>query len=422
MKYTLQQNVWQGSEAIEIELPDDWDVEYHGIKADEMPPLSRETIRERINTPYGLPPLRELAKGKQRVCVVFDDISRATPTQILAEIVLEELHEAGITPEQIRFICALGTHGAHDRNDFVCKLGEHIVKNYRVYNHNCYDNCVCIGKTKRGFDVCINAEFMSCDLKIGLGAILPHVYNTFGGGSKLLFPGIASIDTIQSNHTAALDFAQAHDIIPAETMGDMRVNGMRSEVEEMARMVGEFFKVDCLYNTRHEIVDLYAGDPIEEYYAAIPAAQRLYVTPRAKDKQIVIANANARANEATIAMTVGLIGVSPKGGDLVVINHTKRGQVTHYLLGTFGDNAPGRMFGQSKKTKEGLERVICYMPYAMKSDVSFYGKKELQVYVDTWEEALALLREKYGPGTKVSILADATMQYYEVDENASYIK
>jgi nickel-dependent lactate racemase len=310
MKFVLQQNVWQGFEPVEIDLPDDWDVEYHGIAADDMPALTREEIRARIDAPCGSAPLRELARGRERVAIVFDDISRATPTKILAEIVLEELHAAGIRKEQIRFICALGTHGALDRNDFVCKLGENIVRQYRVFNHNCYENCVCIGKTKRGFDVCINKEFMSCDLRIGLGAILPHVFNTFGGGGKILFPGLASIDTVEQNHNAALGFCHEHDLIPAQVMGDMRVDGMRREVEEMTRMVGQFFKIDCLYNTRFEIVGLFAGDPIEEYYAAIPMAKKIYVTPRSKDKQIVIVNANARANESTIAMTVGLMLVS----------------------------------------------------------------------------------------------------------------
>lgn len=421
MEFTLQQNMWQGFEPVKIELPDDWDVEYHGILADEMPELTREQIREKINHPYGLKPLSELAKGKQRVAIVFDDISRATPTQILAEIVLEELHAAGIAKEQIRFICALGCHGAHNRHDFVCKLGEKIVREYMVYNHNCYDNCVSIGTTKRGFDVKINKELMSCDLKIGLGAILPHVFNTFGGGSKLLFPGVAHIDTIQANHTTAVEFARSHSIISAATMGDLRVDGMRREVEEMARMVGEFYKVDCLYNTKQEIVDLYAGDPIEEYYAAIPAAQKLYVTPRARNKDVIIVNANARANEATIAYSLASLAAADTGADLVVIDHTAMGQVTHYLLGTFGDNAPGRMFGRSPRDNSRINRIICFMPNHSLSDGYFFGSPEKQTFVSSWEEVMAMLKPVHGPGTRVSVLADGTMEYYEIDENASYL-
>ncbi len=422
MEFTLQQNMWQGFEPIKIQLPDDWDVEYHGIAADDRPPLSREEIRSRINSPYGLKPLRELAKGRERVAIVFDDISRATPTQILAEIVLEELHSVGIRKDQIRFICALGCHGAHNRYDFVNKLGEKIVSQYMVYNHNCYENCVSIGTTKRGYDVKINKEFMSCDLKIGLGAILPHVFNSFGGGGKLLFPGIGHIDTIQASHTTAINFAVSNKIISAAAMGDMRVNGMRSEVEEMTRMVGEFFKIDCLYNTRQEIVGLYAGDAIEEYYAAIPEAKELYVTKRAKDKDVIVVNANARANEATIAYSLASLAAAESGADLVIIDHTRMGQVTHYLLASFGDNAPGRMYGKSPRDNSRIDRIICYMPYASRSDSNFFGSPEKQILVSSWEEVMELLLQRRGPGTRASVLADGTMQYYEIDENAAYIQ
>ena len=420
MKFSLQQNMWQGFAPVEIDLPDYWDVEYHGIAADEEPVLSRKQIQDRINKPYGMKSIRELAKDRKSVCIVFDDISRGTPTQILAEIVLEELHAAGIGKEQIRFICALGTHGAHNRRDFVCKLGEDIVTNYEVYNHNCYENNVQIGTTKRGFPVFINKELMACDLKIGLGGILPHIFNAFGGGGKLLFPGMASIDTVESNHEAATSFIQKHKVALTELLGDIRIDGMRLEVEEMTRMVGEFFKIDCLYNTRQEIVGVYAGDPIEEYYAAIPEAERLYVSKRPKDKQLVIVNANARANEASIAVSLGSLGIAKTGGDLVLINHSSLGQVVHYLYGTFGDNAPGRKYGFNPKKRDFLHRIICYMPYKDSNSMHFFGEMDKQIYVNSWEKVMSLI-SNYGPGTKVSILADGTMQYFEIDENARYL-
>lgn len=58
-----------------------------------------------------------------------------------AEIVLEKLHLAGIPRDHIRFICATGTHGALNRQDFVRKLGEKIVEEYPVFNHNPFGMC-----------------------------------------------------------------------------------------------------------------------------------------------------------------------------------------------------------------------------------------------------------------------------------------
>lgn len=413
MKIVLQQNCWQGFEPIEITLPDDWEVEYHGIEGDKYSLLTKEEIRSRINSPIGMKPLAELARGKKKVAIVFDDISRGTPTQPMAEVVLEELHKAGIVEEQIRFICALGTHGAHDRMDFVQKLGEKIVSTYRVYNHNPYENCVKIGTTRRGFDVFINKEFMECDLKIGLGAFTPHPFNSFGGGGKILFPGLASVDTIQRNHSTAINYIIEKKINHVAKMGDLSNDGMRKEIEEMTRMVGEFFKIDCIYNTRLEIIDLYAGDPIEEYYAGVKAAQDLYKTLKPIDKDIVIVNANAKANEATIAVALAALGVTERGGDIVLIDFSQRGQVTHYLLGAFGINTGGRMWGRIPKNRPNINRIICYVPYPEKASDYWFGEPHKQIYVKTWSEVLELVKKVHGPGSKVSVLADGTLQYYE---------
>ena len=413
MNITLQQNCWQGFEPLVISLPDEWDVEYHGIEGDKHIPLSKEEIRNKINAPYNMKPLGELAKGKKKVAIVFDDISRGTPTQPMAEVVIEELHKAEIGKEQIRFICALGTHGAHNRIDFEQKLGEKITSTYRIYNHNPYENCVKIGTTCRGFDVYINKEFMECDLKIGLGAFTPHPFNSFGGGGKILFPGLASIDTIQQNHSTAINYIIDNKLNHVAAMGDLSNDGMRKEVEEMTRMVGEFYKIDCIYNTRLELIDLYAGAPIEEYYAGVTAAQALYKTPKAMDKDIVIVNANAKGNEATIAVAFAAQGVADTGGDIVLIDFSQRGQVTHYLLGAFGTNTGGRMWGKIPKERPNIHRIICYMPYPEMGSDFWFGEPHKQIYVKTWDEVMALLKETHGPGTKVSIIADGTIQYYE---------
>lgn len=415
MKYTLQQNAFQGFEPVTIELPDSWDVQFNAIAGDAMPPLTKAEIKEKLNKPYGAPTIAELAKGAKEVCIVFDDISRGTPTQPMAEAVLEELHAAGIEKKQIRFICALGTHGAHYRSDFVHKLGEKICREYAIYNHNCYENCTVIGQTKRGFDVTINAEFLKCDLRIGLGALTPHPFMAFGGGGKILFPGLAGIETIALNHDTATNYARDNKINVTAVMGDMSVDGMRLEVEEMTRMVGQFFKVDCIYNTKLELIDLYAGDPIEEYYAAVPAAQKYYAMPKAEDMDIVIVNANAKGNEANIAIGVAALAVTQRGGDIVAIDHTQKGQVTHYLFGSFGlrGETGGRRHGRIPRVRPQVKRCICWMPYPDLGSAHWFGEIEKQIYVDTWQQVMDLLKEVHGEKAKVLIIADGTISYFD---------
>lgn len=412
MKVQLSQNNWQGFEPVEIELPDEWDVAYYGVPGDDLPAMTKEQLREKINSPYGAETIYEQAKKAKEVCIVFDDISRGTPVKPIAEIVVEELKRAGIKDENIRFICALGTHGAHNRIDFVNKLGADICDHYPVYNHNCYENNVCIGKTAKGYDVCCNAEMMACDLRIGIGAITPHPFNGFGGGAKIVFPGMASIETIAANHKVAVDDVRARKINAVANMGDISVDGMRKEIEEMAGMMGQFFKIDCIINTKLEIVDLYAGDMIKEYYAAVPAAQKLYAMPRFEDKDIIITNANAKANEAQIAIGLASLVVNKEGGDIVIVNRTHMGQCTHYLFGEFGKNAGGRMHGRLPKLRPWVNNYIFWMEPDFGSR-HWYGDIDKQIYVNTWQEVIDLLKKTHGPGTKVGIIADGTISCFE---------
>ena len=411
MEFQLSQNAWQGNKPVRITLPDHWETRYFPLPGDSRPALTAAQIRERLEHPVGAPPLSRLARDKERVCIVFDDITRGTPTRPMAEAVLEILLENGVKKENIEFLCALGTHGAHSRRDHVEKLGEAIVANYPVYNHNCYENNVSIGRTRRGFEVCINQEFLKCDLRIGLGAVTPHTMNGFGGGGKILFPGIASIDTIARNHTTATEFLQRNHFNSSKMTGRLEMRGMREEIEEMTRMAGPFFKVDCLYNSRLELIDLYAGDPIEEYYAAIPAAQEAYGIPPISDMDVVIVNVNAKASEATIATGFGAMAIRP-GGDVVVVDLTRRGQATHYLFGSFGAHTHGRMMGAMPAVRPEVGRYLFWMPHPDLGASHWFGELDKQVYTKTWEETLALLSEKYPHGARAAVIADGTLAYY----------
>ena len=414
MEFWLPQNAWQGNEPARIELPDSWDVSWCPLPGDSMAPLTREEIRMRLEHPIGAPPLSQLARGKQRVCIVFDDITRGTPTQPMAQAVLDILLDSGAAPENIQFLCALGTHGAHSRQDHAAKLGEDIVSRYPVYNHNCYENNVSIGRTARGVEVCINREFLSCDLRIGLGAVTPHTMNGFGGGGKLLFPGLASIDTIAHNHATATEYLQSRHLNSSKMTGNLEMRGMREEMEEMTRMAGQFFKVDCLYNSRLELIDLYAGDPIEEYYAAVPAAQKVYGIPPITGVDVAVVNANGKASEATIATGFGAMAIRP-GGDVVVVDLTRRGQATHYLFGAFGRETGGRMMGAMPARRPEVDRYIFWMPYPDHGADHWFGETEKQIFVDNWEQVSALLREKYPAGARAAVISDGTLAYYRED-------
>ena len=121
----LPQLAWHGTKELALPLPDDWQVEMGYMAGYNRPALSSDQIREAVtDNLIGIPPIRELARGKKEVVIIFDDMTRVTRVAEIVPFVLKELAAAGIPDSHIRFIAALGCHGAMNRLDFVKKLGE----------------------------------------------------------------------------------------------------------------------------------------------------------------------------------------------------------------------------------------------------------------------------------------------------------
>ncbi|MFP4453142.1 MAG: lactate racemase domain-containing protein, partial [Desulfobacterales bacterium] len=138
MRVRLPQLLWYENNTLEIDLPDDWDVEICPMKGAGRPLLTVEQMEAAILNPIESPRIRDIAKGKKTAVIVFDDMTRPTRTYELAPIVLKELEAGGIKKQDITFVCALGAHGALTQIELRKKLGTHILEHYRIFNHNPY--------------------------------------------------------------------------------------------------------------------------------------------------------------------------------------------------------------------------------------------------------------------------------------------
>lgn len=199
--FQLPANSNYGDRPIPVTFPDNWDVHISRIHGYDTPALTEAQIREKLHAAIGTKPISEGAAGKKSAVIIIDDITRPTPCEPIARAVIAELHAAGVPDENIWFIIALGTHGVMYRTEFVRKLGEELVENYEVHNHNLFFNHVFVGNTSNNVPVEINADVMSADYKIAIGTTMAHSYYGFSGGAKCILPGVSSLRTIMRNHS-----------------------------------------------------------------------------------------------------------------------------------------------------------------------------------------------------------------------------
>jgi nickel-dependent lactate racemase len=62
---------------------------------------------------------------------------------------------------------------------------------------------VYIGKTPEGADIFASANALDADVRIGIGNLAPHPVMGWGGGGKILYPGVTGEDTVSYFHLKA---------------------------------------------------------------------------------------------------------------------------------------------------------------------------------------------------------------------------
>jgi nickel-dependent lactate racemase len=374
------------------------------------PHLKPAEIKDAIANPIGMPPIREYARGRNEVVILFDDMTRVTRVAEIVPYVLEELATAGVPDSRIRFIAAGGCHGAMNRLDFVKKLGEDTLSRFPVYNHDPFDNCVYVGTTTRGTKVLINAEVMKCDLKIGIGSIVPHIMAGFGGGSKMVLPGVASFETVAALHNPQTSSEQTGVKDTVTGMGVIENNPRRQDIDEAAAMVKLDVKIDTVVNMWGENVDIFAGAPAPAFAAGLDEAKTHYLSPAAEDKDIVIANTFAKANEALSGLLIAFPAVSQRGGDVVLIANAPEGQITHYLMGPFGNTIGGPLRLQMK-SPPNVNRLIIFSEYPELASRGYLEESDKLLMMYRWRDVLQVLQEHHRPDARVAVYPNADIQY-----------
>ncbi len=409
-KVWIRVAAWGDEREIELTFPSDWEVTECRMAGHDKPGLTDDQMRTALRNPIGTPRLSELAGGKEKVVILFDDMSKPTPIGRIVPFVLEELHEGGIKDEQIRFLNAPGTHRYLTCWELAAKLGRETVESYPVYLHNVYENTVFAGNTSNGTPVHVNREFASCDLRLGIGSIIPHHSAGFGGGAKLVLPGVSGMQTVASHHT----YMRAGALAEKAKMGRVEGNPFRLDMEEAARLAGLHFKVDSILNNRREVVGLFAGDFVAEHRAGVKLAREVYGTKILKDMDVLVIN--CYPDEVQSGKSTWIVpGSLREGGEVVIVNHSyswETGDVVHQRNGRFGTDfggggwKPGGMAAKLAKAS----RVIAMSPFMSKVDRMELGPSEKVFLYRTWEEVLKDLMSRHGRGTKAGVYPCPSIQ------------
>lgn len=292
-----------------------------------------EIIREAIENPIGSPKLEEIVKAGETVCIVVPDVTRlwAKPA-VICKILVEKLNKIGVKDDDMLFISGVGTHRLQEKEDFINLIGEDLYKRIRIENHLCDGDVVETGVSSYGNVMQVNAHAMACDHRILVGGVVFHFIAGFGGGRKMVLPGISSRSTINYNHKMYFKPGPAGSgAVETCACGIFdETNPINMDMIEAAKFAKISFIVNSVVDSEQKIAACFAGDIIKAHEEAAALVKKIDGVKIDQKADLVIASACGYPKDINFYQGVkpvfNAIGaIKPKDGVLILVSECREG-------------------------------------------------------------------------------------------------
>lgn len=246
-------------------LPDEW-VCTHFVRSEaggEKASTVEQMLRDALAHVNDVPELSGPGSPSKRVAIIVDDLTRPTPVSEILGILLPFLDGKGYARGNVTIVVALGTHPALTEEQLEKRLGKRVLSSHKVLQHNAWQNdLVPVKVAGKDRVVRINPAVAHADLRIGISSILPHPMAGFGGGPKIVFPGVADFDSIKVHHPKNV-------LHPRAAVGITKDNPFHEEIAAVARAAGLHLSINCVYDASGAITNVTAGSPASAFTKAV---------------------------------------------------------------------------------------------------------------------------------------------------------
>ena len=193
------------------------------------------------------------------VAVVIADKTRLCAYRDYLPVLVQVLQAAGIGQDQITFYIAYGTHprqsdaecrAAYGRLYDDCKFVHHDSRDEALFEH--------LGETTRGTPVRVRRDILAAGFVITFGAVTHHYFAGYGGGRKLLFPGLGAREAVYSNHGLFLDRKSGRLAVGCEP-GRLQGNPLAEDIDEITAFKPADLAIHGILNSQGQVCRLITG-------------------------------------------------------------------------------------------------------------------------------------------------------------------
>jgi len=238
-----------------------------------------------LQNPIGTEPLNSSISPNSKIVILLDDITRPGPKKSATKVLINYLLKNRVKKENIKIIFATGLHRKHTKEEWIQMLGEDILNNFKVLDHDADDQSklLFIGETKYGTPVEVNKDIIDADVTIGISYLGIHDFAGYTGGAKIILPGVSSRRTINVNHVLSLDSRSQPGVADG--------NPAREDMEDAAKLAEYDFSINIPLNYKNLPVGVFSGDFIKAHREGIRLVDKMYKISVQKKVDVVIASA-----------------------------------------------------------------------------------------------------------------------------------
>ncbi len=321
---------YKEDETVEFELPEGWHLlNYVNPEPTEITRTIDEMVLDALNAPVRIPPIEDVLGPGNTVAIAIDDWTRPTPVRKLLPGILKKLDEVGVKKGDVTLIVALGSHVPMPEEALRDRLGPDVYDTYRVIQHDCHaKDLVPIGKLSSGGTIKLNKTFHDADYRISIGSIIPHPMNGFGGGPKIVMPGLVAYETIREHHTV-------YTIKEGAYPGNTETNPFYKEVTRVAGLADLNMIVGALYTNQEKVFDVVAGHYYEAHQEGIRRCISNFKVKMDEMADVTILSAYPYTEGPQLMKPIGPAAMCTRRGGAVILLATTRGPMPEPMLHAF---------------------------------------------------------------------------------------
>ncbi len=284
-----------------------------------------------------------------RPAVVVADKTRLCGYPQYLPVLLDWLIDLGADPDAIKLYIAYGTHMR--QSDEACRKAYGSVYDaFQWIHHDCEEGPFHrLGETRRGTPVHFRRDLMQASCVVTFGAISHHYFAGFGGGRKLIFPGLGQKESIYANHSLFLE-RSSRSLAAGCCSGRLDGNPLAEDLAEIESYRPADMAIHGILNSRGEVCDLMVGQGAAHFKSACTRHADTCEVPVKRRYDLVVASCGGFPKDINFIQSHKAIhhaaDFTADGGRLIVLAECRDGVGSRTFLPWFEMGGREAAFGE----------------------------------------------------------------------------